>query len=245
MAAETRRVDQRLAVFVLDGDGPSVRIVNQRVGRVYAHVAGALGATAIAAAASAKMGFAATVLSAMVGSPLLTGCGFLALAVGLIAAVRFSSKENPAFRYGCYGLFAVAEGVFLSPLVLINANAFAAATASTVVLLGGLGLAAMNIKESFEKYERIARVALGAIALASFGALVLPTAAAVVSHQISYVGGFALFSFLTVLNTHKARREALRVDFDPVPRSIDIYLNSINKLIRLWEFVNNLKKGQV
>lgn len=222
----------------------NTELVNQRVGQVYAHVAGALGATAIAAAASAKMGFAVTVLSAMASSPLLTGCGFLAIAVGLMAAVRFSSKENPALRYGCYGLFTVAQGVFLSPLVLINGAAFAAATASTVVLTGGLGLAAMSIKENFEKYEKIALVALGAISLASVGALVLPAAAAAVSHQVSYVGGFALFSFLTVLDTHKARSEADREDFDPAPRSIDIYLNSLNQLIRLWEFFHKRSAAQ-
>jgi FtsH-binding integral membrane protein len=210
---------------------------------VYAYTAGALAISAVSAVACVKMGFTATLLSIAVGSPYITGIAFLAVGAGLIAATILTPNENSLLKHGCYGLFAVAQGLVLSPLVLINAGAFATATAATVALTGGLGALAMNLQASFEKYEKILMVGLGAIALASLGALVLPASAAALAHQISYVGGFALFGAFVIYDTHVARSEANRPDFVPINHAMNIYLDALNLLVRLWEFFSGNNSG--
>lgn len=209
--------------------------VNERIGKVYAYTAGALSISIASAVISAKIGLAATVVTAMVGAPVMTALGLVAVGTALVAGATLAPKENPLFKHACYGLFAVVEGVVLSPLVLAKATAFAAASVATVAITGGLGALAMTLKESFERYETILMVGLGAIALASLGSLVLYPAASALAHQISYVGGFALFGAFVIYDTHKARREAAEIDFDPIKHSMNIYLDAMNLLVRLWE----------
>lgn len=212
-----------------------IESVNERIGKVYAYTAGALSISIASAVISAKVGLAATVITTMAGAPLMTAIGLVAVGTALVAGATLAPKENRVFKHACYGLFAVVEGVVLSPLVVAKASAFAAASVATVAVTGGLGALAMTLKESFEKYETILMVGLGAIALASLGSVVLYPAASALAHQISYVGGFALFGAFVIYDTHKARREAEQIDFDPIKHSMNIYLDAMNLLVRLWE----------
>ncbi|HSX26336.1 MAG TPA: Bax inhibitor-1 family protein [Chlamydiales bacterium] len=212
-----------------------IETVNQRVGEVYAYAALGLAISAISAAVFAKIGFTAVVVSAVMSCPILGCLTLLAIGVGLIAATLLVPKEKSLLKHGCHGLFTVFQGLVLSPLVLINPIAFAAATAGAVALTGGLGALAMKLKTSFERYEKILMVGLGAIALASIGSLFLPGAAGLIAHKISFFGGFALFGALVIHDTHKARREAQLPEFDPLKHSMAIYLDAVNLLVRLWE----------
>ena len=205
--------------------------VNKRVGQVYVYTAGALAVTALSAVTFAKAGFAATLMA----NPLASSMGLLAVAITLVTATMWTPKENSSLKQGCYGLFAVTEGLILSPLVVVNAGAFAVATTATVLLTGGLGALAMNLKANLERYETILMVGLGAIACASLGALFLPGAAGFAAHQISLMGGFALFSAFVIYDTQVTKEEAKLPEFDPINRSVHIYLDAVSLLIRFWE----------
>lgn len=216
-------------------ENPAMETINERVGQVYLHTAFALGITSCSARIFAKARYAPIVFSALVNSPLISVAALTAIGVGLLMAAGCSPKENSLARYGFYGLFTVFQGLVLSPLVLIDSAAFTAATLSTVALTGGLGVLAMNVKTSFEKYEKILKICLGALALISLSSLLLPASAAAIASKISYLGGFALFSCYIIHDTHKARTEANSPAFDPLNHSINIYLNAVSLLIRIWE----------
>jgi len=224
---------------------PDAQLVAERVSQVYAYTAIAFAATCITAFVSAKIGFAASVLSAAISAPWMTAIFLTAVGISLLYMTKVTSPEDSTMKHGAFGAFAVFEGVAISPLVLVNSAAFAAASATTVGVVGGLGILAMTLKESFEKYEKILMVALGAIAAASIGACFFPGALGAFAHQVSYVGGFALFSALVIYDTHKVRSEAANEEavFDPINHSVEIYLDAMNILVRLFEaYVKNQKK---
>lgn len=204
--------------------------INEKVAQVYAYVAGGFGITCVTAAVFAWAGLAVSVMT--IGSALfLTVVG-----VSLLFAMKVTSqKDNSWLKHGLYGMLSVWGGVVVSPLVLVNAPVFFAAAATTVALTGGLGIMAMHLKESFAQYERILMVALGAITLASFGALVLPAGAAAFAHEVSLIGGFAVFGALVVYDSHQAREDALNEDFDVINHAAEIYLDAANLLVRIWE----------
>lgn len=220
-----------------------VSLINQKIGRIYAYSAAAFGITFASAIAFAKNGFAMAVLSVCVKASVpMTFLVLLAVGVGLIATTYLISKERSTLRHSLYGLFAVWEGLVVSPLVLLNAPAFAAAAVTTVVLTGGLGVMAMVLKESFEKYERILGIALGIIVVASLGALVLPTGAAAFAHEISLIGGIAVFGCLVIYDTHRARSRALAPEFDEINHSMHIYLDVLNLFVRMWEVFERINQ---
>lgn len=213
-------------------------LVSQRVGQVYQYTAGAFSISALSAALFSKVGLAARLCSSIVAAPWMSAVALTAVAAGLLAATILTPKENSLSKHTALGFFAVFQGLAISPLVLFNASAFTAAAVGTVALTGTLGIAAMHLKESFEKYERILMVALGAICLASLSALVLPAGAAAIAHQVSYLGGFALFSAMVIYDTHKARSEAAKPEFEPINHAVQIYLDAMNLLVRLYETFN-------
>lgn len=215
---------------------PVVETVEQRVSKVYAYAAFGLALTAISAFVFAKIGFTATLLSTLVASPTLAVIFLGAIGIGLVAATILLPKEKSVLKHGAYGLYSVFQGLVLSPLVLLNPASFGLAAGGAAALTGGLGVLAMHLKENFERYERILMVGLGAIALASFGVLCLPAVPALIAEKISLYGGFALFSTLIIYDTHRARDKAHLSDFDPIAHSMSIYQDSLNLLIRFWQF---------
>lgn len=211
---------------------PEAAEVNQKVGKVYTYVAAAFAATVATAKACAHTNLAWTAVSMYSG--LGSGLFLVATSIALIALTAWAPK-NSTLKHAAYGAFALWQGFVLSPLVLINSTAFLAAGAITAATMGTLGIAAMRMKESFEKYEKILFVALGAIALASLGALALPEAAAAWAHEISLFGGLATFSAFTIYDTHKAREEAKKPKFDTIDHAMGIYLDTLNLFIRIFE----------
>lgn len=207
----------------------------EKIGRVYAYCAGAIAITCASALLFSQLGLAVTILNACATAFKTTAFFLTATGIALLIGIRSTPKENSSLKAGLYGTFAVWQGLALSPLVLINAPAFIAASVTTTAVVGGLGALSMTLKESFEKYEKILMVALGAIALASLGSLFLPAAAASVAHSISYVGGFAVFTCLVIYDTHIARKEAANPNFDEINHALEIYLDGMNLLVRFWE----------
>lgn len=206
--------------------------INSKISQVYAYFAAAFAATFASAVAFANTGFTAAILTMAgpVGTLLLVGAATAAL---LWATTK--AEKGSGHKMGLFGMFTICEGLALSPLMLINSSAFIAASAATLALTGGLALLAVSLKDSFERYEKILMVALGAIALASLSTLILPVGAAAIAHEISMIGGFALFSCLIILETHEARSRALNPNFDPMHHAIGIYLDSVNLLVRLFD----------
>ena len=213
--------------------------INQKVAKVYAYCAGAFALACASAYVFAKIGFAATVMS-LYGS-LASALCLTAVSIALLMMTIQTPKENSGLKHAFYGFFAVCEGLLISPLVLLNAPAFAAAALTTVAVTGGLGLAAMSLKESFEKYEKILFVALGALAIVALGALFLKAVAAEMARQVLLVGGMALFTAFVIYDTHKARSEALSPNFDPINHSLGIFLDAMNFHVRFWECYNDNK----
>lgn len=214
--------------------------IYERISQVYAHCATAFAITIASAVTCAKIGFTATLLS--MASIEMTALFLLAVGISLVYATLNTKKESSDLKKCLFGMFAICQGVVLSPLVLINGTAFLVASGATVALTGGLGVMAMSLKESFEKYETILTVALVAIGLASLGALILPMGAAAIAHEVSYVGGFALFSCLFILDTHKVRSDAENPNFDPINHAMGIYLDAANLLVRIFECYLRSKK---
>lgn len=217
-------------------------LVHVRISKVYAYTAGMFAASCASAWVFAKSGLTLKTVNCLAASPTLSLVGLLAIGIGLLFATLFTAKENAMQKHGLLGMFTLWEGFIISPLVLLNGTAFAAATATTVAVVGSLAALAMKLQESFAKYEKVLMVGLGAIALASLGALCLPAAAAAFSHEVSFIGGLALFSALVIYDTHIARQEAVTEDFDEVNHSINIYLDAVNLLIRIWECYDRMNK---
>ena len=160
-----------------------------------------------------------------------------AVSVALYVATRSISKESWVLKHVSHGLFAVWQGLVLSPLALISSSAFALASGGALVLTGGLGVLSMVLKESFEKYETILLVALGVIATASIGACLLSGAAASFASGVSLIGGFAVFGCLVIYDTHVVRSHVFDPNFDEINHSMGIYMDVLNILIRLWEII--------
>ncbi|MDN3505611.1 MAG: Bax inhibitor-1 family protein [Simkaniaceae bacterium] len=218
--------------------------VSEKISKVYAYAALAFAVTCATAFIAERIGFAATILNLSIHlSPVIAPLILTAIAINLAIATIRTPKENTQEKHAFFGAFAVFQGLSLSPAVLINPTAFLAASVATVGVVGGLGALSMTLKESFERYEKIMMVALGAICIASISTLALSGSAALLAHEISLIGGLALFTGLVVYDTHKARSEAQSPFFDEINHALNMYLNAINILIRLWTiFAGNQKK---
>ncbi len=219
--------------------------VYDRIGQVYLHVAAGFAATCTSAFLFAKAGFATKVVTVLMGpNAVLAGIGLLAIGIALIAAIHFTSTENSFLKKGLFGLFSVYEGLLLSPLVLINAPVFAGAALATVGITGGLGALALKMQNQFERLEKILQISLGVVAAASLGSLVLPGVAGVFAHQVSLIGGFALFSALVIYDTQKIKTEArTNRAFDVVEHTMAIYLDAMNLLTHLFELMNRREEN--
>ncbi len=221
--------------------GHSHDVVQEKISHVYAYCAAALAATLVTALVCTKIGFAAAVLSIYTsGNLAITSLFLFSVGVGLIIAMH-SAEKGSAMKKGLFGGFAVWQGILLSPLALINAPMFVVATGGSMLMTGGLGALAMTMKESFEKYEKIMMIALGALALISIASVVILPLSPIL-HEISYVGGFALFSAFIIFDTHRARSDAANEDFEPIDHALGIYLDAINLLIRIWEMTMRNKE---
>ncbi len=211
-------------------------VVNEKISQVYQYTAAAFAASCATAVVAAGTGFTAVLFSSP-GMALGSFLGLTAMAVVVLVATMKTAKENTPQKHLLYGLFTVCQGLVVSPLALISPVSFGAAAAITVAVTAGLGVAATRLKESFERYETILMVALGAISLCSLGALCLGGAAGAAAHQICTVGGIALFSALIVYDTHVARSEARAnpAKFDAVNHSIGVYLDAMNLLVDIWK----------
>lgn len=209
--------------------------INEQVGKVYLCSAKAFAGTLATALVCAKTSLAARMLATYTSATLPGILALTAVGIALVAFIHFTPREDSAQKYGLFGLFSVWNGLVISPLVLFNTSMFIAAASTTVVITGGLGIAAMRLKHSFERYETIMQVALSAICLASLGALAFAPAAAAFAHEISFIGGLALFSCYVITDTQEAREKALEPDFDEIKHSLHLYLNALNLFIRIWE----------
>lgn len=217
-------------------------LADQRIGQVYRYSAGLFAASLTSAYGFAKCGMAAKFMTLVLSAgATMTTIGITAVGVGLIAAAYLIPKERSFLKWGAVGLFAVYQGLILSPMVLLNAGAFAAAGAATVAVVGGLGALALHLETQFERFEKIMLVALGGIALASLGAVFLSGAAGAFASKLSYIGGFALFGAYVIYDTQKLRHRAeLQSDeeFDLVHHTLLIYQDAINIFVRMFQAMN-------
>lgn len=224
--------------------GPAGNVANQRVSQVYFYTAAALGTTFSSACVFAQAGLAGRFVAAFAASTWMTGIGALALGIVLLTSTYFAPNES-SLKKGLFGTFALWQGVCISPLVLINAPAFAGAAAVTVALTAGLGALAAKCQTQFRNYETALQWGLGGIFVASIGALALGGVAGAVAHRIALLGGLALFSAYVIHDVQEMREGAAlqsEGSFDPINHSLNIYLDSMNLFVRIWEIWNSLRE---
>ncbi|MBF8263580.1 MAG: growth hormone-inducible transrane protein-like [Parachlamydiales bacterium] len=219
--------------------------VNKKIGRVYLYTAAAFATSFISAHLFSLSGLAGKMITLIIGTnALAVGIGLLAVGIGLLTAVYLTPKENSGLKHTLFGLFTVYEGLFLSPLVILNAPAFAAAAITTAGITGGLGILALKMQTQFKRFEKIMFVALLVITTATFGSLLLPGVAGAFAHQLSLVGGLALFSAYVIYHTQQIRDHAQHDNgnFDEINHSINLYLDAMNIFIRIYEIYDRFKK---
>lgn len=221
-------------------------VASQRISKVYFYTAAALGTTFASACLFAQSGLAGHVIAVFAASTWMAGIGALALGVGLLAATFFAPAES-SLKKGLFAGFALWQGVCVSPLVLINAPAFAGAAATTVALTAGLGALAAKCQTQFQRYETALQWGLGAVFVASLGALAFGGVVGALAHRISLLGGLALFSAYVIHDVQQMRERAAwqsEGHFDPINHSLNIYLDSLNLFVRIWEIWNSLRSQQ-
>lgn len=221
--------------------------VNKKIGEVYAHVAAGLTITFVAAAAISYTPLAGMVITAMVASPFITLITAVAIGAGLIWAIHSTSVDNMDQKRLLGAVFAVFQGVILSPLVVFNAPVFALAGLAATTLTGVLGVIGMKTNIDFGRFQQITFIALAVITVASIGGLFVPALAGA-AYEMSLWAGVSFFSAFVVWDTQKAREEATRLElapgstlesFDTVGHAAGIYLDVLNLMLKLYALMNN------
>jgi len=215
--------------------------VNEKIGQVYLCTTIGFAASFISANLCALSGLTGKVVAVLCGASAFgSGIGLIAVGISLIAALHFTPKEFSGVKQGLYGLFTVYEGLVLSPLVLINAPVFAAASVVTLGVTGALGTLALKMDTQFKRYETIMFVALGVLTCASFAGLFVPAVASVLGHQLAIVGGCALFGAFVIYDMQNVRdaAEANLENFDVIDHTMNLYLDAMNLLVRIFELMN-------
>jgi FtsH-binding integral membrane protein len=144
------------------------------------------------------------------------------MAVGYLTQKMAASQAGPAVQYAGLGIYAVAEAVFFTPLMLLvtrmpnGAGVVNQAVLLTLIIFGGLTVIVFVTKQDFSFLKGILTVlawaAIGLMVVAMFTSLSLGTW--FVAGMVVLMGGFILYETSNVLhhyptNMHVAAALAL------------------------------------
>ena len=172
---------------------------------------------------------------AIANTGLLGTLGMMAVVVGSSVVVHMVPPEQTVAKYGALMLFNTAIGLTLSPLCVLGGPLLARAAAMTAGVVGSLSFVAANSPS--DQYLWMAgplAMGLGAVFVASFGALLPGGAIASVMHKVWMYGGLALFSGMCLYDTARIVETArVAPTFDPVGMSLSIYMDAVNIFVRI------------
>lgn len=211
-------------------------IVRERINKTYGFFSLGLTTTAISAYAATR---SSSLMRFMVGRPIASLALFFVSSIGsmiLVHTVPYTPETLPV-KVGSFTLFSAIIGVTLAPLITIAGPLAARAAVYTAGVVGGLTLTAACAPS--EKYLNMGgplALGLGVVLVASIGGMFASPGGAVFSglHTIYMYGGLVLFGGFMLYDTQKIVHHAENDHhFDPVNRSMGIYLDAINIFVRI------------
>jgi len=169
---------------------------------------------------------------------------YLGLTFGSIIALHMTDYEtNWALKNAIYIGFLGLMSSSLVPLIHMYGNAVMfEALIATGVTMGGLGMVAYNSpSQQFLNWGGPLAIGLGGMLGVSLLSMIYPGSPALTS--IWLYGGLALFSAFVLYDTqmviHRAKTE---LKYDPINRSLSIYLDAINIFVRMAQILGNKKR---
>lgn len=216
--------------------------VRDRIQSTYTYFASGLAITAVSAyGASRSLSF----IRFMMNRPYLAMVACISATMGSAILVHLTpyTPETLPLKLGAFTLFTSVMGATLAPVALMAGPLVARAALYTAVVVGGLSLTAACAPS--EKYLYVAgplSVGLGVIVVASLGGMFAAPGTALFSglQTVAVYGGLVLFGGFMLFDTqniiHHAEKDR---SFDPVNRSLGIYMDTINIFIRIVTILTN------
>lgn len=211
-------------------------MVRERVNKTYGFFAYGLTSTAVSAYVATR---SSSLMRFMTARPMASLAVFFLGSIGsmmMVYSVPYAAETIPV-KVGAFTIFSAIMGITLAPLIGIAGPLAARAAAYTAGVVGGLTLTAACAPS--EKYLNMGgplALGLGVVLVASVGGLFASPGGAVFSglHTIYMYGGLVLFGGFMLYDTQKIIHHAENDHhYDPINRSMGIYLDTINIFIRI------------
>jgi FtsH-binding integral membrane protein len=175
----------------------------------------------------------------LAAGPLMIPALFL---LGLTGAVPY--KDFPEAKIGLFGLFCLAQGAGLTPLIASSSfEAITGAALSTGCTMGALGAVTYCApSQQFLSYNLPLGLLCGAMVGVSMASIAFPQSRAI--YNVWLWGGLGVFSAFTIYDVqvclHKIRHEE---NYDPIENTLELYMDAMNLFVRFLAVMNEMDKS--
>ncbi len=234
--------------------------LTQFMSRVYAR--SAIGVVGSVATSCALMPFAMSHPLECVGFGILASFGSIFGISGIKPELKSRTErngetvhysENPIGRELSYGVLSIGMGISLAPMMGLIVDVDPAIVPASLMITSGIlgGCAYISAKygnESLMKWKGPLMAGLGTLIvtqLVGLGSSLIfgPGIFSAMLHNVDVYGGIGLFTLFGIYDTYIARMMYKKGEADDLGCATQVYLDSMNLLVRTMEALASLKKN--